>query len=478
MITNNGLMLDKPLVSDPLTEPQAAPRARLEIIDKLRGLVIVLMVLDHVRDFFSRSPISPTDLAHTTAALFATRWITHLCAPTFVALAGVAVFLQSERGKRGAPLMRFLLTRGLWLIALEVTWVSFGFGFDEPFILLQVIWAIGVSFILLAPCTLLPPTTVLAIGLAIVCGHDLFAHVEAQSFGRFGIAWTLMMAPGRIAHGYVAYPALPWFGIMACGYGAGRLFLLEPGRRDRILVGLGLAMLATFVLLRGLDGYGDPAHWSRGPDTTRTILAFLNVTKYPPSLCYTLVTLGLVLTFAPAIAPHRRRLRRDDPDLRPGAAVRLPHPPLHRALRRGALQAGNGRGAADDFRCPSRCRARRGEDGGRPARRLPRLGLRHPRAVAARYLVRAAQGAPARLVARLPVSGARAAVGFCRLTSGMASRTFSTCIAVSEERFVNPIHCRRLKGLADQPGIVSRRKRKLVRRRLAKQLGLLHRQGE
>ena len=291
------------VTADPLTEPQAGASSRLALIDKLRGLVIVLMVLDHVRDFFGRDALaSPTDLAHTTVALFATRWITHLCAPTFVALAGVAVFLQWERGKRGAPLMRFLVTRGLWLIALELTWVSFGFGFDEPFFLLQVIWAIGMSFILLAPCTLLPPSVVLMLGLAIVGGHDLFAQVEAQSFGRVGILWTLMMAPARIAHGYVAYPALPWFGIMACGYGAGRLFLLEPGRRDRILVGLGLAMLVAFAVLRGLDGYGDPAPWARGSDATHTILSFLKVTKYPPSLCYTLVTLGIVFTFAPAVA--------------------------------------------------------------------------------------------------------------------------------------------------------------------------------
>ena len=286
---------------DPLVEPQAPRPERLEIIDKLRGLVIVLMVLDHTRDFFSRNPISPTDLAQTTVALFATRWITHLCAPTFVALAGVAVFLQRERGRRGWPLARFLVTRGLWLILLEVTWVSFGFGFDEPFILLQVIWAIGASFILLAPCTLLPPAGVLALGLVIVGGHDLFAHVQAQSFGPFAIAWTLMMAPGPIAYGYVAYPALPWFGIMACGYGAGGL-LLQPRRRDRLLLGLGLAMLAAFAVLRGLDGYGDPAPWGRWPDATRTVLAVLNVTKYPPSLCYTLVTLGLVLAFAPAVA--------------------------------------------------------------------------------------------------------------------------------------------------------------------------------
>ncbi|MCX8254789.1 hypothetical protein RHCH11_RHCH11_00746 [Beijerinckiaceae bacterium RH CH11] len=296
-------MLDTPLVADPVTEPQAGtPRPRLEIIDKLRGLVIVLMVLDHVRDFFTREPFSPTDLAHTTVALFATRWITHLCAPTFVTLAGVAVFLQWERGKRGLPLVRFLVTRGLWLIALELTWVSFGFGFDEPFFLLQVIWAIGMSFILLAPCTLMPPAVVLALGFAIVGAHDLLAHVPAPSTPPLDLLWTLFVEPGRIPHGYVPYPALPWFGLMACGFGAGRLFLLAPERRDRLLVGLGLAMLAGFALLRGPDGYGDPAPWATQQDATHTILSFLKVTKYPPSLDYTLATLGIVFTIAPAVA--------------------------------------------------------------------------------------------------------------------------------------------------------------------------------
>ncbi len=248
-------MLDTPLVADPVTEPQVGTRTRLEIIDKLRGLVIVLMVLDHVRDFFSRDALlhSPTDLAHTTVALFATRWVTHLCAPTFVALAGVSIFLQRERGKRGWALARFLVTRGLWLILLEVTWVSFGFALHEPFVLLQVIWAIGASFILMAPLTFLPPAAVLALGLAIVAGHDLFAAMPAEAFGPFQILWTLVMHPGRIPDGYVLYPALPWFGIMACGYGAGRLFLLEPARRDRCLAAIGLTFLAGFALLRGLD---------------------------------------------------------------------------------------------------------------------------------------------------------------------------------------------------------------------------------
>ena len=198
-----------------------------------------------------------------------------------MALAGVSIFLQRERGKRGGALARFLLTRGLWLILLEVTWVSFGFGFHEPFILLQVIWAIGASFILMAPLTVLPPPAVLAIGIAIVGGHDLLAAVDPKTLGPSGLVWTLAMQPGRIPDGYVPYPVLPWFGLMACGYGAGRLFLLEPARRDRWLVGLGLAFLAGFALLRGLDLYGDPKPWAPGADAVHSALAVINVSKYP-----------------------------------------------------------------------------------------------------------------------------------------------------------------------------------------------------
>ena len=299
-------MLDQPLRPDPLQEPIAVrASSRLAIIDKLRGLVIVVMILDHVRDFFHHDALlfSSTDLARTNVALFATRWVTHLCAPTFVLLAGVSIFLQYDKGKRGWTLARFLLTRGLWLILLEVTWVSFAFGFSEPFILLQVIWAIGFSFVLMAGFVAVPPPAMLALGLVIVVGHDAFDAVSAKAFGSFAPLWTLMMHPGRLGFvpSYVAYPALPWFGIMATGYGAGGLFLMQPARRDRWLVAIGLAMLAAFAVLRGIDAYGDPSRWVDGADTTHTMLGFLKVTKYPPSLDYTLATLGLVLTAAPLI---------------------------------------------------------------------------------------------------------------------------------------------------------------------------------
>ena len=293
---------------DPLAEPLAAERAsRLAIIDKLRGLVIVLMVLDHVRDFFQPAHhVSPTNVAKTSALLFATRWITHLCAPTFVLLAGVAVRLQREKGRRGWPLARFLLARGLWLIALEVTLVTLAFTFAWDGAFLQVIWAIGASMMLLGVLIWLPPPALLAIGLAIIGGHDLLDPVAAGTFGTAAPLWTLMWKPGLIHlpfagfdEAYVSYPALPWFGIMAAGYGVGGVFRLSPTRRNRMLLAGGLAMLCLFALLRGIDLYGDPSPWAPQADAMRTVLAILNVSKYPPSLQYTLVTLGITLSLAP-----------------------------------------------------------------------------------------------------------------------------------------------------------------------------------
>jgi uncharacterized membrane protein len=296
---------------DPLAETISTPSMgeRLQIIDKLRGLVIVVMVLDHVRDFFyvDAFRFSPTNLEKTTAILFATRWITHVCAPTFVFLAGVSVFLRWSRGRRGWPLAAFLASRGLWLITLEVTVVTIAFTFAWDSAFLQVIWAIGFSMILLGALCWLPPFALLAIGLTIVCGHDLFVGFDAKNLGAWAQLWTLMLEPGSIhlpfanfKGVYVSYPAIPWFGIMAVGFGGGGVFLLPPPRRDRTLFATGVALLLAFALVRGLDHYGDPSPWTWQAE--RTALSFLKVTKYPPSLDYTLATLGISLALAPFIA--------------------------------------------------------------------------------------------------------------------------------------------------------------------------------
>lgn len=278
---------------------------RLLLLDRLRGLMIVLMVLDHVRDYFHTDALlySPTDPARTTVALFATRWITHLCAPTFVLLAGASVYLQRARSGDVGAVARFALVRGLWLIGLELTLIAFAFNFAWPFVFLQVIWAIGLGLVLLSLLVWLPPRAVLALGIAIVAGHDLLAPVSAEALGAFAPAWRLLMEPGGVAPlpGFVAYPALPWFGIMALGYGLGGLWLQPAPRRDRLLVVGGLLAIAAFAVLRLLNGYGDPRAWAAQADATRTAMAFLDVSKYPPSLMYALATLGVALALAPAL---------------------------------------------------------------------------------------------------------------------------------------------------------------------------------
>ncbi len=271
------------------------PVYRLDTIDALRGLVICLMVLDHVRDFIHRDAFlyDPLDLTRTSFALFGTRWITHLCAPTFVLLSGVSIYLQARKGKTGWALSRFLLTRGLWLIFLELTLVGAGFDFLWPSTYLQVIYAIGMSMVLMAALVWLPRPAVLAVGLAIVCGHNLFDGVGAETLGAWAPAWRLFMAPGPIPWGFCEYPALPWLGIMATGYGIGPLYLMEPQRRNRLMAIAAAAMLVLFVLLRLPNLYGNGSLWAEPANHAFRILAVFDVTKYPPSLDYVLVTQGL-----------------------------------------------------------------------------------------------------------------------------------------------------------------------------------------
>lgn len=287
---------------------------RLVEIDMLRGLVIVIMALDHVRDYFhaGSAAYNPLDPAQTTPLLYATRWITHLCAPTFVFLAGVSAFLQAAKGKTGAALSGFLLTRGIWLIVLELTVLSFGWSFAFPYpIFMQVIWAIGWSMVALSALVMLPRVAVLAIGLIIVCGHNLLDPITADQLGAWGTLWTFLHDGGAIfvgeqPIGVAAYPVLPWIGVMAVGYGIGPLFLEPAQTRDRKLIMIGVSMIALFLVLRGFNLYGNPAadnnfggpfggvsSWQDETSLGAMIMAFLNVQKYPPSLMYLLATLGI-----------------------------------------------------------------------------------------------------------------------------------------------------------------------------------------
>jgi uncharacterized membrane protein len=289
---------------DALVEPVPEGRtnagaARVDAIDMLRGLVIVIMVLDHVRDFFHVDALrfDPSDPALTNAALFATRWITHLCAPTFVALAGVSIYFQREGGKQGWALSRFLLTRGAWLVLLELTVVSFGFNFAWPFFFLQVIWAIGAGMICMAALALLPSRVVLGIGVAILLVAPLLIRLTAGAEGAAGFARLVLIARG-IQPGWpvlAMYPMLPWLGIMCLGFGLGPLFRLEPARRSRAVLLLALGLLAAFVVLRTLNGYGDPIPWTFRDTTEQTVYSYLAITKYPPSPLYVCATLGVSL---------------------------------------------------------------------------------------------------------------------------------------------------------------------------------------
>ena len=276
---------------------------RLQAIDILRGLVIVLMVIDHVRDFF-HAPMfmgqDPLNLETTNPWLYATRWVTHFCAPTFVFLAGAGAWLYGHAGRTPKELAWFLFTRGLWLVVLEFTVVNLGWSFAVGLPFLQVIWAIGASMILLAALVWLPSMAVLALGVVIIAGHNALAPIDATT--NTGL-WNLLHEPGLVANfgeaGVIfgAYPLLPWFGIMCLGYGLG--FVWVDSRRDQKFAILGMAMIACFVALRFPDRYGDPIKWAVQDETWKSIASFLNVNKYPPSLLYVLATLGPMLALVP-----------------------------------------------------------------------------------------------------------------------------------------------------------------------------------
>ena len=266
------------------------------------------MVLDHVRDWLHESGYAydPLDPDRTTLLLYVTRWVTNFCAPTFVFLAGASVWLQLAKGKSQRDLAVRLVTRGFWLIALELTVVSFALSFSIPYLIfLQVIWAIGWSMVVLAALVWLPRPAVLACAVAILVGHDLLDGFSAAIAGRFSKLYTLLNIGGATTLGglraYAAYPVLAWTGVMLWGYGMGEVFLLEGRRRTRIFVTVGLSLIAAFAVLRYFNLYGDPHPWVRQGDVGRTLMVFFAVEKYPPSLLYVCATLGPVLAVIPLI---------------------------------------------------------------------------------------------------------------------------------------------------------------------------------
>lgn len=273
--------------------------ARLDAIDMLRGLVISIMVLDHVRDFFHfyAQRFDPTDPLKTSLAIYSTRWVTHLCATSFVFLAGVSIFLQKADGKTPNKLSTFLLKRGAWLILLEVTIVSFGFNFAEPFVFFQVIGAIGAGMIAMSVLSRLPSMVVLALGATIITAYPLLMGATQGAVGVSHIIRSLALAPAIFPEVpmLAVYPIIPWLAIMCLGFGAGPLFQKPAEERRRILLVAGVGLLGLFFVLRFLNGYGDPAPWRALPESSQTLMSFFNVSKYPPSLDFVSITLGISL---------------------------------------------------------------------------------------------------------------------------------------------------------------------------------------
>ena len=287
------------------TSSSAPAQKRIQSVDALRGAIIMIMAIDHVRDFVSAAAMSfsPTDLSRTTAALFLTRWITHFCAPVFAFTAGIGACLWLGRGRTTAQLSRFLLTRGVWLVFLELTVlrfiVFFSVAFSNTLIILSVLWMLGLSMVVLAGLVHLPTRVLAALSILVIVGHNLLDGVAARRFGGAAWLWEILHQQGifRIhsATFLVAYPLVPWVAVMAAGYCFGNVYHWEQQRRQRFLLRLGIGLSAAFILLRALNLYGDPVRWSVQSSKLFTVLSFLNSTKYPPSLLFLLMTLGPAL---------------------------------------------------------------------------------------------------------------------------------------------------------------------------------------
>ena len=291
-----------------MTQTVTAKR-RIESVDILRGIVMVIMALDHVRDGVHRGAFTddPLNLATTTPALYFTRWITHFCAPVFIFLSGTSIYLQSLR-KTKKELSLFILKRGLWLIVAEWTIIAFGWTFNPffNFIPFQVIWAIGISMVVLSGIILLPFKAILAMGLVIVFGHNLLDIPEAAEGFKAGFLWDLLhhghfamysFAPNHFLA--IVYPFVPWTGLMMLGYCFGKFFVpaFSAERRKKIFIILGTALVLFFVILRYSNLYGDPHPWTVQKNQLYTFLSFINVHKYPGSLLYMCVTIGISILF-------------------------------------------------------------------------------------------------------------------------------------------------------------------------------------
>jgi uncharacterized membrane protein len=275
---------------------------------------MILMALDHTRDFFGDAGANPTNLATASTALFLTRWVTHFCAPVFFLLTGTGAYL-SLRHRTRSDLSRFLLTRGLWLVLLEQTLMRmlWQFNVDYRVTVINVLWALGWSMVVLSILCRLPLSVVAAFGIALVTLHNLTDGVTAAAFGALAPLWIVLHQPAPLvatgrAFVFVAYPLVPWIGVTAAGFALGHVLAEPYERRRALLLRLGGAMVAAFVLLRFLNLYGDPRPWAPQPTVAGTVLSFVNTNKYPPSLLFLLMTLGPALLALRALDGRAARM--------------------------------------------------------------------------------------------------------------------------------------------------------------------------
>ncbi len=281
-------------------------RHRIESIDILRGLVMLIMAMDHTREFFHHDALignDPTNFKTTWPLLFFTRWITHLCAPVFVFLSGTSIFLYSKKGRSKKQVAFFLMTRGLFLIFAEITLINLVLQFDYgSFLILEVIWVIGLSMIVLAALQYLPFTILLITGIVIVFGHNLLDGISVEKPFAASLAWSVLhkLQLFKITPHFsllVAYPLLPWLSLMIVGYCTGKLYSREVNKKYRkkfLLLG-GITVIALFIIIRFINVYGDANVWSSQRTPLFTFLDFIKTTKYPPSLLFMLMTIGPAL---------------------------------------------------------------------------------------------------------------------------------------------------------------------------------------
>jgi uncharacterized membrane protein len=289
-----------------MTSEMPTTSKRISSIDILRGLVMVIMALDHARDYFSDFKFDPTDLQHASTVMFLTRWITHFCAPVFIFLSGTSAFLSMGKGRTVRQESWRLLTRGLWLIVLEVTVVRLGWLFDVNYqlVVFQVIWAIGISMVVLAALIFLPRWLILAIGLTMIFGHDLLDNYQPPA--NMQVLWQLLHVQGPVQYGpgntlFIIYPLIPWIGVMAAGFYFGQIFKTDAAARSKWLYSIGFGAITLFIILRGFRIYGDPTTWRPQTAWWRSVLSFANCSKYPPSLLYLLMTLGPAISMLPLL---------------------------------------------------------------------------------------------------------------------------------------------------------------------------------